>query len=548
MRYDRRDIQEIVDQALSAYRDPSEEDIRSAIDGVRHNLRPTVERLQQHTLVDVELPQRTFKNGLLFRLGIASVVVVSLFFGFVLARNFVAGKNTYAIVQQTGAEIYRIDGDRNQLLPAGARVPAGQLIRSFGSGAVVVLADGSHVEMRAQSELAMADAPDGLRILLNKGSVIVTASKQHSGHLYLQTKDMTVSVVGTVFVVNAEEEGSRVAVIEGEVRMRQGAAEMKLLPGEQVATSPLMESLGVKEELSWSRHAEEHLALLQSKVPPPAQPMESRDVFELASVRPLGLPSGGSAAAGTGPTGCHDGGWIGAIQMNPGRIVIPAITLAALVNMAYKQDCFLAEGGPEWVRSDRFNIEAIIPAGSPLYTWRDLIEGKAPKLQNMLQNLLLDRFKLVVRREMKEMSIYTLVVVKDGKMKSSEDQTPPDFSIRSIPRRGDAVRRGSMSLVANASGEVTYSASAVPVWELTKILQGQLARPVFDRTELKGLFDIRLQFAAEPSGVQTAPQAATPAGPLLSTAIQDQLGLKLVSARAPVEVLIIERAERPSEN
>jgi uncharacterized protein (TIGR03435 family) len=228
--------------------------------------------------------------------------------------------------------------------------------------------------------------------------------------------------------------------------------------------------------------------------------------------------------------------------------VIPAITLAALVNMAYAQDCLLAEGGPEWIRSDRFDIQAIIPEGSALYSWRDLTEGKAPKLQNMLQNLLLDRFKLVVRREMKEMSIYTLIVVKDGKMKSSEDQTPPDFSITGIPRRGEALRRGSMSLAPTASGELTYSATAVPVWELTKILQAQLGRPVFDRTDLKGLFDIRLQFAPEPSVVQIAPQASTPTGPFLPSAIQDQLGLKLVSARAPVEVLIIERAEKPSEN
>jgi RNA polymerase sigma factor (sigma-70 family) len=70
---------------------------------------------------------------------------------------------------------------------------------------------GSRVEIREMSELSLDHASDGLRIRLSKGSIIVNAAKQRNGHLYVQTKDMTVSVVGTVFVVNAEEAGSRVA-------------------------------------------------------------------------------------------------------------------------------------------------------------------------------------------------------------------------------------------------------------------------------------------------------------------------------------------------
>jgi uncharacterized protein (TIGR03435 family) len=416
--------------------------------------------------------------------------------------------------------------------------------------------------MRSQSELSMERANDGVRINLKNGSIIVSAAKQRKGHLYVQTKDVTVSVVGTVFLVNSEEEGSRVAVIEGEVRVRRGPTEMRLRPGEQVATSPLMESLGVKEEVSWSRHAEEHLAMLQRPTVSGriAQPTEAGDFFELETVRPLPLPSGGGSATTDGPSGCRTGGWIGAIQIDPGRIVVPAVTVAALVNLAYGQDCFLVEGGPDWIRSDRFDVQGLIPAGSPIYTRRDLTEGKAVKLQKMLQNLLSNRFKLVVRREMKEMSAYALVVLKDGKMKLSEDQTPP--GAQPLPRAGDLMpgrgaplARGSMSLLTTPSGEVTYSANAVPVWELTKILQGQVGRPVIDKTELKGLFDIRLQFARESSlspaapGGQIAPQPISePAGPLLSTAIQEQLGLKLESLRSPVEVLVIESVEKPSEN
>ena len=283
------------------------------------------------------------------------------------------------------------------------------------------------------------------------------------------------------------------------------------------------------------------------------------DFFELASVKPLPTAGGGSVST-DGPSGCRTGGWIGAIQLEPGRIAVPAITVAALVNLAYGQDCFLVEGGPDWIRVDRFNIQALIPATSPAYTRRDLTEGKALKLQTMLQNLLVDRFALVVRREKKEMPVYALVVSKVGRMQLSEDQSPPGAP--SLPQAGDRLRvrdaplaRGSMSLLTAPSGVVTYSAKAVPIWELTKIVQGQVGRPVLDKTELKGLFDIRLQFLPE-SSLSTSggnagdvpPPTSVPTGPLLPTAIQEQLGLKLESIRAPVDVLVIERVEKPTEN
>jgi uncharacterized protein (TIGR03435 family) len=291
--------------------------------------------------------------------------------------------------------------------------------------------------------------------------------------------------------------------------------------------------------------------------------VSGRDVFELTSVKPL-PPSRGDSVATDGPSGCRTGGWIGAIQIDPNRITVPAITVAALVNLAYGQDCFLVEGGPDWIRMDRFNVQALIPATSPVYTRRDLTEGKALKLQTMLQNLLLDRFALIVRREKKEMPVYALVVSKVGKMQLSEDQTPPGAP--SLPQAGDRPRgrdaplaRGSMSLLTAPSGVVTYSAKAVPIWELTKIFQGQVGRPVLDKTELKGLFDIRLQFFPESSlstsglDAGSAPRPhgdgpTVPTGPLLRTAIQEQLGLTLESIRAPVDVLVIERVEKPREN
>src|SRR5262245_42847159 len=152
-------------------------------------------------------------------------------------------------------------------------VRQGETIRSSGGGAVLALADGSRVEMRSESELVFERAEDGIRIRLGRGSIIVNAAKQRTGHLYVQTKDMTVSVVGTVFMVNADDGWSRVAVIEGEVRVQQGATDTNLQKGDQVATSLAIAPAPITEEIGWSRNAEQHRALLQQStvVTPPIQ-------------------------------------------------------------------------------------------------------------------------------------------------------------------------------------------------------------------------------------------------------------------------------------
>ena len=149
---------------------------------------------------------------------------------------------------------------------ASQRIEAGEIVRTAQKGGLLTLADGSRVEMRAHSELLLERAHDGVRIRLNKGGLIVNAAQQRTGHLYVQTKDVTVSVIGTVFLVNAEEQGSQVAVIEGEVRVQHGMSEKKLRRGEQVATGPLMEPQPVNVEIAWSQNADAHVALLQQSV------------------------------------------------------------------------------------------------------------------------------------------------------------------------------------------------------------------------------------------------------------------------------------------
>lgn len=148
------------------------------------------------------------------------------------------------------------------------------VLTSNSAGRMLDLPDGSQVEMRAQSQLRIDHADDGLRIRLLAGSVIVTAAKQGSGHLYVVTSDAMVSVVGTVFVVTAERTGSHVGVIEGVVSVGGAAISQKLFQGQQVSTNPAIGQVPLEVQVTWSRNAAIYLAMLAKLQPSvaPAQP------------------------------------------------------------------------------------------------------------------------------------------------------------------------------------------------------------------------------------------------------------------------------------
>ena len=278
-------------------------------------------------------------------------------------------------------------GGQTDLLKVGDTVERGEGLRTDSAGAVLALADGSRVEMRAQTELTLEHADDGVRIRLGTGGVIVNAAKQHTGHLYVQTKDVTVSVVGTVFLVNAEEEGSRVAVIEGEVRVQQGAEYRKLLPGEQLSTNP-----------------ETHVALLQQSVAAPVTVTPKRLEFEVVSIkpRPEGV-RGGNGFACQGTDGIVS--LAGAPQTSggvPRGRCVGQIGLPQLVSVAYGVPRQNVSGGQSF---QGFVIEAkALDPGS----------ATSEQLRRMLQTLLSDRFKLKTHRQQQELQQYVLRVARNG--------------------------------------------------------------------------------------------------------------------------------------
>ena len=170
--------------------------------------------------------------------------------------------------------VYALDGtllgtERGQetRLAAGAALGEGEAVRTAkGSRAVVRLRDGSLVEMRERTQLSLAGARDGLTIQLAGGAVIVEAAKQRRGHLYVATPDCLVSVTGTVFSVNSGPKGSRVSVIEGEVKVAEGDRTRVLHPGDQAASGATAGAAPVAEEIAWSRDFDKHIALLNEFV------------------------------------------------------------------------------------------------------------------------------------------------------------------------------------------------------------------------------------------------------------------------------------------
>jgi hypothetical protein len=171
-----------------------------------------------------------------------------------------------AMARTIDGHLYRIAGLNMNPVMAGDTLKAGEPIRTAaGSRVIVELIDGTRIEMRERSQLSLTGTHDGIRINLDRGSVIVEAAKQRDGHLYVATEDCTVSVVGTVFAVSTGVKGSRVSVLQGEVHVsQQSSGEKSLYPGQQVTTTPTLYQVSIEEEISWSRNLDTHLALLRA--------------------------------------------------------------------------------------------------------------------------------------------------------------------------------------------------------------------------------------------------------------------------------------------
>lgn len=215
-----------------------------------------------------------------------------------------------------------------------------------------------------------------------------------------------------------------------------------------------------------------------------------------------------------------------------GSFVAIRATLERLVRFAYDLPAYQVIGGPDWARRDHFDVDA--RAANP--------EATAAELQQIVQALLRDRFELAVRRERREGQVYDLVVARGDRRLGG--------SLRPAAAGCDAPDGSGETLEEQRTpnGGVATRRTCVPLDVLVSSLADALRAPVTDQTSLAGRWDYELSFTggvrrnASSEAVARDPNDA----PELFTAVEEQLGVKLVGRRGLVDVLVIESATPPT--
>jgi bla regulator protein blaR1 len=245
-----------------------------------------------------------------------------------------------------------------------------------------------------------------------------------------------------------------------------------------------------------------------------------------------------------------------------GRFNAIGVTLKMLIGAAYATPAPLPDyqivGGPDWMGSDRFDVVAKA-AGDP----QPGPQGPPPIMFEMLRRLLKERFHLEVHNESRELPVYSMVTSRTDKklgakvspaavdcaaLRGARGSAPPagpppvptGFD---RPQCGIRIAPGTMLAGSVTMEQLASAFSRLPI----------VARPVFNRTEVTGNFDLELKWtppqipAAAPPGAPPLPPI-DPDGPSFFTAVQEQLGLKLESIKGPVDVVVIDRADHPTED
>ncbi len=202
--------------------------------------------------------------GWRWAISVASLVLIGFAVFAFRQRILPAEGQVRGAVQSVQGSVYAVAGEQMRLVPAGYQIKNNEEIRTAKmSTAVLRLADGSSVEMGERADLSLSGGWTGTTIRLDGGQVIVQAARQRTGsHLYVATDEGLVSVKGTIFSVNHGIKGSRVAVIEGVVRVDYGGQATELHAGEQATSGANVAKVPIRNEIAWSRNAGKYLALL----------------------------------------------------------------------------------------------------------------------------------------------------------------------------------------------------------------------------------------------------------------------------------------------
>jgi len=247
------------------------------------------------------------------------------------------------------------------------------------------------------------------------------------------------------------------------------------------------------------------------------------------------------------------------LNMSPGRFEYAGLPSRQLIAQAVRMPADRVLGLPDWIDKERYAIVGKAPGGPAA--------PSAAALMVMFGNLVKDRFKLATHRETREMPVYNLLFARDDKrfgpaLKESSAECRAKLVARTeAVRRGDPEVKDSSGLTASFAGcisarlnpgDLAYSGS--PIAFLAQFLTQSAGRPVIDKTGLVSYYDYALKWTPDVGSAAafgqagtpgTSPPPADPDAPNLFTAVQEQLGLKLENARGPVEVVVIDRIEKP---
>jgi len=241
-------------------------------------------------------------------------------------------------------------------------------------------------------------------------------------------------------------------------------------------------------------------------------------------------------------------------RINPGRVEIYNTTLRRLIGMTHSRFAFdprQVVGGPSWIDSERFDLIATMNLPPQFDS-----SGVPAGLVAMLRTLVEERFQVKTHNERREGDVYALTFARSDRKTGADLRSVPDMCAAAMKEQSGATpappRKGPPQCsFGGPPGKLI--GTGVTMAMIANVLSDHVGRLVVDRTGLAGSFDFELNF--DPASAAKAPPGAPP-GPLpvddtkpsIFTALQEQLGLKLESTRGPIDVLVVDQAERPAAN
>ena len=271
---------------------------------------------------------------------------------------------------------------------------------------------------------------------------------------------------------------------------------------------------GAPQALNLARATPQTAWAIPAPPPPPVRmAANATPAFEVATIKPSDPARPGQI-----------------ITLRGAEIITTNTTLHDLINLAYWLHPKQLTGGPAWTVSDKYDL-----AGKPDAPGQPNVD----QMKMMIQKLLGDRFQLKFHFEKRELPVYTITIAKTGAKLTRSQDDPNGLAGWNVGR--------------SASG-TTFTFRNAPLSQITAVLQNSLDKPVVDQSGLSEKYDFTVTFTPDPAqaallGGPPRPVADNPdAAPDLFAAFQQQLGLKLESTKAPVDVMVIDKVERPSEN